>query len=119
MAQCPRRIPAGGAGRGDAQDSRLDRPAGETPGKIAFSVNRLNDHLADHEWLAGGMFTLADICNFAIANGMQFGHADIVNGQATPHLLAWIERINARPATQAMFAKSQSEMPPRPAMSAA
>ncbi|WP_019052363.1 glutathione S-transferase family protein [Sphingobium xenophagum] len=87
--------------------------------KIRVSIDRLEKRLAQSPWLAGDEYTLADICNFAIANGMQFGHADIVNGQATPHLLAWIERINARPATQAMFAKSQTEMPPRPAMSAA
>jgi glutathione S-transferase len=73
--------------------------------KIAFSVRRLDDHLADNEWLVGNMFSLADICNFAIANGMQFGFADLVNKEATPHLLRWIEQINVRPAAQAMFAQ--------------
>lgn len=73
--------------------------------KIAFSVRRLDDHLADNEWLVGNMFSLADICNFAIANGMQFGFADLVNKEATPHLLRWIEQINVRPAVQAMFAQ--------------
>ncbi|MBJ7444003.1 MAG: glutathione S-transferase family protein [Sphingobium sp.] len=87
--------------------------------KIRVSIDRLEKRLSQSPWLAGDDYTLADICNFAIANGMQFGYADIVNGQATPHLLAWIDRINTRPATQAMFARSQSEMPPRPAMSAA
>ena len=73
--------------------------------KIAFSVRRLDDHLADNEWLVGNMFSLADICNFAIANGMQFGFADLVNKEATPYLLRWIEQINVRPAVQAMFAQ--------------
>jgi len=58
------------------------------------------------------------VCNFAIANGMQHGFSDVVNMQATPHLVAWIERINERPAVKEMFAKSKSEMPARPAKAA-
>ena len=72
--------------------------------KIAVSVRRLDDHLKDNEWLAGGMFSLADICNFAIANGMQFGFPELVNEADTPHLLRWTAQINARPAVQAMYA---------------
>ncbi|MBT2133702.1 glutathione S-transferase family protein [Croceibacterium sp. LX-88] len=72
--------------------------------KIGVSVRKLDDHLAHNEWLAGGMFSLADICNFAIANGMELGFAEQVNKQDTPHLVRWIEQINARPKVQAMFA---------------
>ncbi|AKH41563.1 Glutathione S-transferase GST-6.0 [Croceibacterium atlanticum] len=71
--------------------------------KIGVSVRKLDDHLADNEWLAGGMYSLADICNFAIANGMQFGFAELVNKEDTPHLLRWIEQINDRPKVKAMF----------------
>ena len=81
--------------------------------KIGVSVDRLEKRLSQSPWLAGENYTLADICNFAIANGMQHGFAEIVNRDATPHLVDWIERINARPAAQEMFAKSQSEMPSR------
>jgi glutathione S-transferase len=87
--------------------------------KIRVSIDRLEKRLSQSLWLAGEAYTLADICNFAIANGMQHGYADIVNKTATPHLVAWIERINARPAVQAMFAKSKSEMPARPSATAA
>ena len=81
--------------------------------KIGFSVDRLEKRLAESPWLAGEDYTLADVCNFAIANGMQFGFSDVVNTQATPHLVAWIERINERPAVKEMFAKSKTEMPAR------
>ena len=77
--------------------------------KIAVSVRRLDDHLADNEWLAGGAYSLADICNFAIANGMQFGFAELVNGDDTPHLVRWIEQINERPKVKAMFAEVPRE----------
>ena len=81
--------------------------------KVRVSVDKLEKRLAESEWLAGDDYTLADICNFAIANGMQHGFAEIVNREASPHLLAWIERINLRPAVREMFARSQSEMPAR------
>lgn len=87
--------------------------------KIRVSVDRLEQRLSQSPWLAGEDYTLADICNFAIANGMQHGYADIVNRDATPNLVAWIERIATRPAAQAMFARSKTEMPPRPAATAA
>jgi glutathione S-transferase len=81
--------------------------------KIRFSVDRLEKRLSESPWLAGDEYTLADVCNFAIANGMQFGFSDVVNKEASPHLVEWIERINERPAVKHMFAKSQTEMPPR------
>lgn len=77
--------------------------------KIGVSVRRLDDRLADNEWLAGGMYSLADICNFAIANGMEAGFADMVNESDTPHLLRWLRQINARPATRKMFAEVPRE----------
>jgi len=77
--------------------------------KVAVSVRRLDDHLADNEWLAGGMYSLADICNFAIANGMEAGFAELVNAEDTPHLLRWLRQINERPAVQAMFASVPRE----------
>ncbi|MEZ5696658.1 MAG: glutathione binding-like protein [Sphingomonadaceae bacterium] len=73
--------------------------------KIGISVRRLNDHLADHEWLAGGMYSLADICNYAIAGGMQFGFAELVNKDDAPHLVRWIEQIAERAAVKEIYAK--------------
>ena len=77
--------------------------------KIGVSVRKLDDHLADHEWLAGDAYSLADICNFAIANGMEKGFAELVNREDTPHLLRWIGQINERPAVRLMFEKVPRE----------
>ena len=87
--------------------------------KIRVSVRKLDDHLADNEWLAGGMYSLADICNYAIANGMQLGFAELVNTADTPHLVRWIEQINQRPRVQEMFARVPREHlgPPKDAAS--
>jgi len=77
--------------------------------KIAYSLKKLEVRLATSPWLAGEQYTLADICNFAIANGMQNGFADLVNENVTPNLMAWIHRINERPACKLMFDKQPSE----------
>lgn len=78
--------------------------------KIAVSVKKLDDHLRDHEWLVPGHYTLADICNFSIANGMQHGYPELVNKEDTPGLMRWIEQINERPAVKKMFADVEREI---------
>lgn len=75
----------------------------EEMGKIAISIKRLEDTLSKREYLVDNEYTLADICNFAIANGMQFGFPELVNEKDSPGVMAWIERINERPACKAMF----------------
>ena len=71
--------------------------------KIAFSVKKLEARLSESPWLAGPDYTLADICNFAIAGGMETNYAELVNETDTPHMMDWLRRINARPACKAMY----------------
>jgi glutathione S-transferase len=77
--------------------------------KVRTSVEKLEARLCDSVWLACASYTLADICNFAIANGMERTFPELVNSTATPHLLSWITRINERPAVQQMFASAKRE----------
>ncbi|MDH4110040.1 MAG: glutathione S-transferase family protein [Gammaproteobacteria bacterium] len=77
--------------------------------KIGVSVRRLEETLSRREYLVENEYTLADICNFAIANGMQFGYPELVNEKDTPGLVAWIARINERPACREMFDKIKRE----------
>jgi glutathione S-transferase len=78
--------------------------------KIRVSVARLEETLSRQDYLVGNQFTLADVCNFAIANGMTKGYDEIVNETATPGLLAWIRRINDRPGCKAMFDHARQVM---------
>jgi glutathione S-transferase len=86
--------------------------------KIAYSVKKLEARLAESPWLAGPDYTLADICNFAIANGMERGFSDLVNEKDAPRLSDWIHRINGRPAARKMFAETPREKLERPAQPA-
>ena len=84
--------------------------------KIGFSVAKLEARLKESRWLAcDTMYTLADICNFAIANGMQNGFPEFVNDKATPAILDWLARINERAAVKEMFSKQPSEFRKPPA----
>ena len=77
--------------------------------KIDYSIKKLEARLKVSKWLACDQYTLADICNFAIANGMQHGYPEFVNEKATPAILDWLARINDRPAAKKMFANQPSE----------
>ncbi|MFC2953741.1 glutathione S-transferase family protein [Marinicaulis aureus] len=77
--------------------------------KIGHSVKKLEARLKESKWLACDQYTLADICNFAIANGMQHGFPEFVNEKDTPAILDWLGRINDRPAAKKMFANQPSE----------
>jgi len=83
--------------------------------KVRLSIARLEARLSESKWLGGPDYTLADVCNFAIANGMERGFADVVNDKDTPHLTDWIRRVNDRPGCKEMFAKIKREsLAPRP-----
>lgn len=57
----------------------------------------LNDRLKDNEWLAGD-FSIADIANFCWVRTYAWSG---VNVEGFDPLLRWVEKINARPLTQA------------------
>lgn len=70
-------------------------------------VQFAEDFLAENEWFGGAQFTAADIMmlfplNFAIT-------LNIVNGDQFPHINAWRERIEARPAYLRMLEKARPD----------
>ena len=71
--------------------------------KVKYSIGKLEARLKDHDWLAGDEYTLADICNFAVAHNMDRGFPEVINDQDTPGIMAWLGRIRARPACITMF----------------
>ena len=59
----------------------------------------LNDRLAEHDFLAGGEYSLADIATYPwLAPPTRKFHD--IKVEAFPHILAWCERLEARPAVQ-------------------
>ena len=67
--------------------------------KIEVAVDKVEAQLAESEWLAGDMFTLADI-NFYSHCGMMVERMfpDMEIGKRCPRLVEWRDRVTARPA---------------------
>jgi len=87
----------------NARDGFAPEVLKEEMRKIEYSVKKLEERLSESKWLAGEDYTLADICNFAIAHNMDEGFPEFVNEQATPNILDWLGRIRERPAVKTMY----------------
>lgn len=66
--------------------------------KLAERFNYLDRHLADHAFLLGDAFTVADAYLFAIARWARLFRIDLA---PYPELAAYLERLAARPSVQA------------------
>ena len=68
-------------------------------------MDKVEEQLGKTPWLAGDMFTLADI-NFFAHCGMMLARMfpEIGTQQRAPRLLEWVERTRARPGVAAALA---------------
>lgn len=66
----------------------------------------LDEHLADHDYLTGPTFTIADAHCYTIAMWTAYHDIDIT---PWPHLSAYLERIGARPSVKAAKAAEREE----------
>ncbi|MFZ1990338.1 MAG: glutathione S-transferase family protein [Alphaproteobacteria bacterium] len=64
-----------------------------------YGIGLMEDHLSRQKWLAGDMFSLADICAFNTVYTSPTRPQMGVNDKATPHLMEWLRKIYERPAT--------------------
>ena len=83
------------------------------PVKIEYAIDRfamevkrqldvLDRHLADHEYMAGNTYTIADIAILpwygGLAKGWIYGAAEFLSVQDYKHLQRWTDRLIKRPA---------------------
>ena len=85
------------------------------PEKIEYPINRyamevkrqadvLNQRLADHEFLCGDAYTVADIANYAWYGALVlhniYGGAEFLDVGSYTNVIRWAESIESRPAVQ-------------------
>ncbi len=85
------------------------------PEKFEYPINRfsmevkrqldvLDRHLAEREYMAGGEYTIADIAIFpwygGLVKGWQYNAAEFLDVASYTNVVAWAERIWARPAVK-------------------
>lgn len=87
-----------------ATDGKAPRGS-ETDGQRAMRF--AEDHLAKHPWFGGSEFTAADIMMaFPISYAIRMNVADPAK---YPNILAWQQKVEARPAFQRMLAKARPD----------
>ena len=59
-------------------------------------------------WLMGEQYTLADIDLIPFVDRFAEFYKDIFNPTATPKVAAWLARMRARPAVQAVWATDEA-----------
>jgi len=85
------------------------------PEKIRYAIDRfametkrqldvLDRHLADHEFMAGSDYSIADMAIWpwygALVHGHLYGAAEFLQVRSYEHLLRWADQIHARPAVK-------------------
>lgn len=69
-------------------------------------LHRLEDHLAAQDWLVAGRFTVADVL---VEETLRYAANAPGVFDAFPHVKAWFDRCQARPAFQRMWAMRNAE----------
>ena len=80
--------------------------------KIVYAVDKVEQQLAQSAWIAGDDYTLADI-NFYSYCGMMVERMfpELNIGTRCPRLVAWRERMTARPAVARALAGEDRTAP--------
>lgn len=72
--------------------------------KVVTSLEKIEAALAEHDWVGGVDYTLADVSCFAMMVSMPTHYSNILNAEKTPHCLDWHGRMMARPAVRETLA---------------
>ncbi len=80
--------------------------------KIEYAVDKIEKQLSENEWLAGDAYTLADINFYAHCGAMvERMFPDLEIATRCPNLVAWRDRVTARPAIAEALAMPDHTMP--------
>jgi glutathione S-transferase len=90
-----------------ATESFTEEQLSEARRKVTASIERMEGILAERKWLAGDEYSLADVNTYSMAVAVPRLVPDAMNQEKTPHSMAWLEKMNARPAVQAALATAR------------
>jgi len=85
----------------------------ESARRCAVGTKCLEDALSRRPWIAGSTYSLADINGFNLAYALPLAQPHIANDELTPHIMAWLRKIYARPAAKATWALGRTQMADR------
>lgn len=75
--------------------------------KVTVSIERMEGILAERKWLAGGIYSLADINSYSMVAAVPRLVPLAMSPEKTPYSMKWLDKMNARPAVQAALATAR------------
>ena len=90
-----------------ATESFTEEELSDARRKVCVSIERMERILEKSEWLAGDEYTLADVNTYSMAASVPRLVPEAMNEEKTPRSMAWLEKMNARPAVQEALATSR------------
>lgn len=79
--------------------------------RLRFPLGRVEQALSRTAWLAGPLYSVADIDAFAMLWSLPELAPELVNGQDTPHIVDFLHRMHERRAVREALALSRSGKP--------
>jgi glutathione S-transferase len=80
--------------------------------KILYAVDKVEKQLGETKWIAGNDYTLADINFFSMCGvSVELMFPEMEIGKRCPRLVAWNERMRARPAVKRALAGEDRTAP--------
>lgn len=83
---------------------KLQYPIDRYAMEVKRQLDVLDRHLADHEYLAGDTYTIADIINWPwygwMVKGWLYGAKTFLSVHEYTHVIRWAKQIDGRPAVQ-------------------
>ncbi len=78
--------------------------------RIGQMTARLEQALEDRDYILASGYSVVDIDAFALTHRLPELAPELVNAGMTPRLMAWLERVGARPAVKAALAMARSKL---------
>jgi glutathione S-transferase/GST-like protein len=85
----------------------------ESRRRVEVATFRLEAALGERPWVAGDSYSLGDINGFNVAYALPLSIPEVANDTRTPHMMDWLRRIYARPATKETWAMGRTAMATR------
>lgn len=83
-----------------------DEALADARARVQRAAERMERQLAGkNPWILGDAYSLADIKLFSMAAGLERIVPEMCNAEATPNLVGWLRRMDARPAVRTMRAR--------------
>jgi glutathione S-transferase len=87
-----------------AGESFTEAQLADSRRRCGLSIQRMEAILAEHQWIAGPEYSLADVNSYSMVAGIPRLMPEHMNEKDTPRACEWLRRMDDRPAVKAALA---------------